>query len=424
MIKEAFLHFVWQNQYFNKTKIFTQSGEPIQIQKVGFHNHLAGPDFSEAEVVIGGIKWVGAVEIHISSSDWYKHKHQSDQNYDNVILHVVYDHDREVINRDGNPLPTLSLRGLIKPKMLLRYEKMLENGEPIACTSTLQDTKVITRLSMLERALIGRIESKAEAVTTLLMENNSDWEETAYQWLAKGLGFRINSDSMLELARLIPVKILHKHNDLKHYEAILFGVSGLLNVDLHDAYLKELKTEFTYLSAKYGLTQQLSYNQWHFAGARPSNYPTIRIAQLAALLFNHQNIFSLFTEFKNPKELISELHVSQSLYWQTHVMIDKESKMRTLGLTKVAKENLLINTTVPLLVAYAKYKDRTEPLDKALNLLMALPKEENRITRLWKDLGWNVSSAFDSQGLIELHNSFCKHKRCVECSIGAELIKA
>jgi len=228
MIKEAFLHFVWQNQYFNKTKIFTQSGEPIQIQKVGFHNHLAGPDFSEAEVVIGGIKWVGAVEIHISSSDWYKHKHQSDQNYDNVILHVVYDHDREAINRDGNPLPTLSLRGLIKPKMLLRYEKMLENGEPIACTSTLQDTKVITRLSMLERALIGRIESKAEAVTTLLMENNSDWEETAYQWLAKGLGFRINSDSMLELARLIPVKILHKHNDLKHYEAILFeGVRAI-----------------------------------------------------------------------------------------------------------------------------------------------------------------------------------------------------
>lgn len=424
MIQEAFLHFVWQNQYLNKVNLSTQTGESIQVQKVGFHNHLAGPDFKEAEVLIDNIKWVGAVEIHIKSSDWYRHKHQRDPNYDNVILHVVYDHDREVLDTHGNPLPTLSLKGLVKPKMLVRYQQMLENEAPIPCAQTIQSTKVITRLSMLEKVLVSRVESKARAVTSLLEANNSDWEETAYQWLAKGLGFKVNSDSMLALARLIPVKILHKHSDLKHYEALLFGASGLLNVDVQDIYLKNIKAEYEYLSTKYGLTQNLSYNQWHFAGARPSNYPTIRVAQLAALLFKHQNIFSLFTEFIEPKNLMEQLQISQSSYWQTHVVADKESKVKTLGLTKAAIENLLINTTVPLLVAYAKYKDRTEPLDKALNLLMALPKEDNRITRLWNGLGWNVASAFDSQGLIELHNSYCTHKRCIECNIGAELIKA
>lgn len=424
MIQEAFLHFIWQNQYLNKVNLSTHARELIQIQKVGYHNHLAGPDFKEAEIIIDNIKWVGAVEIHIKSSDWHKHKHQGDPNYANVILHVVYHHDKEVLDPHGNPLPTLSLKGLIKPKMLVRYQQMLDNDEPIPCAQTLQATKVITRLSMLEKALVGRIESKAMAVTQLLKANSSDWEETAYQWLAKGLGFKVNSDTMLELAGLVPAKVLHKHNELKHYEALLFGSSGLLNVDVQDGYLQTLKTEYEFLSVKYGIRDQLNYNQWHFAGARPSNYPTIRVAQLAVLLFKHQNIFSLFTEFNDPKDLIKELQISQSSYWQTHVVADKESKVKTLGLTRSAKENLLINTTVPLLVAYAKYKDRSEPLDKALNLLMALPKEENRITRLWNDLGWNVASAFDSQGLIELHNTYCANKRCAECNIGAELIRA
>ncbi|OEK03716.1 hypothetical protein BFP97_02690 [Roseivirga sp. 4D4] len=423
-MQEAFLHFVWKNQYFNKTNLRTHSGEAITIEKVGFHNQLAGPDFKEAVISIDGMKWAGAVEIHLNSSDWDKHRHRGDPNYDNVILHVVYEHDKEVLDNHGQPLPTLSLKGLIKPKMLQRYSDMLQNDEQIPCAEQLHSVKVITRLSMLERTLISRVEYKAKEVTALLKANNSDWEETAYQWLAKGLGFKTNAESMLALAQLVPSRILHKHNQLDQYEALLFGASGLLSIDLKDEYLKALRSEFDYLSKKYQLNKLLTYNQWHFSGARPANFPTVRIGQLAAMLYHHQNIFSLFTEFDDPKTLIKELQVTQSAYWQTHVVMDKESKVKIGGLAKSAKESLLINTTVPLLVAFAKYKDSTEPLDKALNLLMALPKEENKVTRLWKAVGWNVSSAFDSQGLIELHNSFCKQKRCIECGIGAELVKA
>lgn len=424
MIQEAFLHFVWKNQYFNKNALLTESGETIAIEKVGFHNRLAGPDFKEAVVIINSIKWVGAVEIHVSSSDWDRHGHQGDPNYDNVILHVVYKHDKEILDKHGQPLPTLSLMGLIKPKMLQRYTDILQNEEQIPCAKQLQSTKAITRLSMLERALISRIEQKAKEVTTLLGENKYDWEETAYQWLAKGLGFKTNAVSMLSLARVVPSRVLHKHSQLRQYEALLFGASGLLSIDLKDDYLLDLQSEFDYLSKKYGLIGPLSYNQWHFSGVRPANFPTVRIAQLAAMLCNHQNIFSLFTGFSDPKVLINALQITQSTYWQTHVVMEKRSKVIIPGLTKSAKENLLINTAVPLLVAYSKYKDSSEPLDKALNLLMALPKEENKITRRWKSIGWNVSSAFDSQGLIELHNSYCQQKRCIACGIGAELIKA
>lgn len=424
MIQESFLHFVWQNQYFNSRSLSTHHKEPIQILKVGYHNQLAGPDFKEAELKINGIRWAGSVEIHFKSSDWYRHKHQGDQKYDNVILHVVYDHDQEVYTSDGNIIPTLKLKGIIKPKVLERYQLITENQDIVPCEKQLQTTKVITRLTMLEKVLVGRLQSKAEAVTNLLKSNNYDWEETAYQWLARGLGFKTNAESMEELTKLLPVKVLHKQSSLHQYEALLFGLSGLLSIDVKDEYLVSLKSEFKYLSNKYDLKRSLTYNQWHFSGVRPSNYPTIRIAQLAALLYEHQNIFSLFTAFESPEDLIDKLQSNQSEYWQSHVVPDKACKLKIRALTKAAKQNLLINTTVPLLVAFSKYKDKPESLGKALNLLMTLPKEENSITRKWSNIGWNVVSAFDSQGLIELYNNFCALKKCASCNIGAELIKA
>lgn len=423
MIQEAFLHFVWQNQYFNKADLKTQFGELVSIKKIGFHNQLAGPDFKEAELVIGQMHWAGSVEVHIKSSDWYAHKHEDDPNYDNVILHLVYEHNREVLDSQGNKIPTVALKGLIKPKLLARYTAIIQENARIACGSQLQNTKVITRLSMLERTLIQRLEKKSLAVNELLTENNHSWEETTYQWLAKGFGFKTNADLMLTLAKSVPSKLLRKHNQLIHYEALLFGASGLLNVDLKDDYPHALREEYAYLKAKYDVVENISYNQWNFSGVRPANFPTVRIAQLAAFLHQFQNLFSFFTEFFDAKELIKRLEVEQSAYWKTHLVIDKQSKMTIGPMTKAAKYNLLINTAAPLLVAFAKHQDRPEFLEKAMNLLMALPKEENKITKSWATLGWNVSSAFDSQGLIELHNEFCQKKRCISCSIGAELVK-
>lgn len=423
MIQEAFLHFVWQHQYFNKTDLKTQFGDSVSIKKTGTHNLLAGPDFKEAELVIGQIHWAGSVEIHIKSSDWYAHKHEGDPNYDNVILHLVYEHDREVIDTAGNKIPTVALKGLIKPKLQARYEAIIQEPVNIPCHSQLQHTKVITRLSMLERTLIQRLEKKSLAVNALLVENNFSWEETAYQWLFRGFGFKTNSDLMLTLAKSVPSKFLRKHNQLLHYEALLFGASGLLNVDLKDDYPKALQKEYAYLKVKYNIQEMISYNQWNFSGVRPANFPTVRIAQLAALLHQFHNIFSFFTEFSDAKILMKNLMIEQSSYWKSHVVVDKESRMIVGPMTNAAKYSLLINTTAPLLVAFAKHQDKPEYLEKTLNLLMALPKEENKITKSWAAIGWNVSSAFDSQGLIELHNEFCLKKRCISCSIGAELVK-
>ena len=424
MLPESFLHFVWRYQYFNTSTLELVSGDRLNITKTGNLNHLAGPDFKEAQVDIEGMQWYGSVEIHVKASDWYTHKHQDDPNYDNVILHVVWENDKQVLNSEGNPIPTLELKGLVKPMVLERYQSLMDSEDPIPCARHLNNTKSITRLSMLERALVERVEEKSNGFDSILEANAHNWEESAYQWLAKGFGFKTNANNMLRLAQSVPLKVLTKHsNQLFQIEALLFGQAGFLDVDVSDEYAYQLQKEYRFLKAKYELKQKIGYNEWHFSKVRPANYPTIRIAQLAALVITYPHIFSFFSEIENRKEALDKLDVLQSDYWCTHYAIDKKLSKRLGGLTKKSKENIIVNTAIPFLAALAKYKDDSAYLDRALNLLSAMKAESNHITELWKSLGWNVSSAFDSQGLIQLHNAYCLPKKCIECNIGISLVR-
>ncbi|RKQ49233.1 uncharacterized protein DUF2851 [Roseivirga pacifica] len=422
-MQESFLHYIWKNQLFNKRQLQTVAGQPIEILHSGFHNLHAGPDFKEAKLSIDGLQWVGAVEIHVKSSDWYAHNHQTDENYDGVVLHVVFEHDKEVLDQHGNAIPTLLLKGLIKPGVLKRYEALMLQPAKVLCESQLKNVRVITRLSMLERALVERINQKSAMVLALLEQNNGSWDETAYQWLARGMGFKTNAEQMLCLAQSVPIKFINKHHQLRQKEALLFGASGLLNVDLNDSYANGLKEEYLFLKQKYNLKEGLSYNEWHFARVRPANYPTIRIPQLAALLAKHSQLFQLFIEAEEIKNLQKQLQVETAEYWSAHHRFDAASSRKVNGLSKSSINNLIINVTVPLLGAYARYTANDTYMEQAVNLLSAMPKEQNSIVKQWQDLGWNVSSAFDSQGLLQLYRFYCSNSQCIACNIGAELIK-
>jgi hypothetical protein len=157
---------------------------------------------------------------------------------------------------------------------------------------------------------------------------------------------------------------------------------------------------------------------------RPSNFPTLRIAQFAALVHSHPNLFSLFTHFTDLVSLQKLLQVSPSEYWKSHLNFGAKSKFQNKAMSKSAAQGLMINTIAPLLVAYSEYKDDADMLDRAMNILMTLPVEQNHIIRKWQTLGWNVNSSFDTQGLIELYNEYCLTRKCMKCKIGIELVKA
>lgn len=422
-MNELLLHVIWNYQFFQKSNLQTAHGETVNILKQGNYNTNAGPDFLHARICIGETEWNGHVEIHVLSSGWNAHKHQEDNAYQNVVLHVVWENDKDINRPDGTPLPVLELKQIVNPKLLENYKGLVQNNSPIPCSSQLSSVASITRWSAVEQALVQRLEKKSGKVLQWLKEANDDWEETAFQLLAQNFGMKINAEPFYLAAKTIPIKTIRKHlNNLSQMEALLFGQAGML-LSAGDDYVRTLKKEYEFLKHKYSLEQKVNVVQWKFLRLRPASFPTIRMAQLAALLQSVKSLWSSLMEINNFKEAEKLFAIETSPYWKEHYRFGKKSARPIPAFGKDIRNNILINTLTPLWAAYGKAKDEPEWMEKALTLLQHIPSEKNRITRLYETLDWKSKTAFDSQGLIELHNEMCMQRKCLDCAVGISLLK-
>lgn len=424
-MEEAFLHFIWKFQSFNKTELKTAHGEAIEIIKTGNHNSDSGPDFLDARVFIDGIEWAGHIEIHCKSSDWHKHNHETDPAYDNVILHVVYENDSQILRKDNTCLSCLELSDRIDLNLYGNYKSLISSISSVPCSYRLPETLSQVKLSMLDKALFQRLENKGRQVLRLLKDNNNDWEETAYQLLGRNFGFKINGDAFFELTKALPYKLIKKHGDnLLQVEALLFGVANLIPEHPVDAYSLLLKREYAFLSHKYNLSvRELSKGRWKFLRLRPSNFPTVRISQFAAILASANNLFSSLIEATGIKTIEDLFSSVPSEYWKTNYSFNKSSSFTNNGLGKDSIENIIINTVCPLLAAYRIDTDCSAWLDKAVDLLESIRPENNRITKLFGKPAVDINNAFDSQAVIELYNSFCTPRKCLDCAIGIAIVR-
>jgi len=424
-MNESFLHYIWQFQYFDKTDLQSNTGEQLVIFNPGFKNTHAGPDFYNAKLKIDAIEWAGSVEIHIHSSGWREHKHQEDPAYENVVLHVVWEENERIIRKDGTLMPTLELRNRVSPSFVLQYKRIVHSRNKIPCANAISNVPAVIRISMLDKALMSRLESKAHGILAAFQKNNGDWEETCYQMLCRNFGFKVNTEPFLQLAQSLPYRILMKHGDrLEQVEALIFGQAGFLQETINDAYYLLLKREYTLLRKKYSLgSRQMNKAQWRFLRLRPANFPTIRLAQLASTLFYQKNLFSKIISSDSWKDLVPVFSVRPSAYWLFHYQFFKKQKKEIPSLGRMSIENIAINSIVPMLVAYGKAKDDQRFVDRAVRWLQETAAEKNNILRSWDDLGLKSRNAFDSQSLIELHNSFCLRRRCLDCNIGFYLLQ-
>lgn len=424
--KESFLHFIWQYQLFDKSELKTSTNEDLHIIQQGNLNTNSGPDFLNCNIWIDEVKWFGAIEIHTNASDWNKHAHQNDLAYEKVVLHVVWNEDVRLFRNDGSTMPTLALHNKIDKAYILKYQSLVLNIDKIPCANHFSEVPNIVKTAMFDRVLHNRQEDKISQIETTLHQTAQSWEETTYRLLAKNFGFNINSHPFLKLAENLPYRILQKHRDnLLQIEALLFGVAGFLTgTTFIDEYGIKLQQEYQFLSHKYELNdKELNLHEWKYLRLRPANFPTIRIAQFAKLIFEHQFLFSLITDFDNDSELKIKLEVTQSEYWLNHFRFDVASKMSIGKLGKSSIENIIINTVVPLLFALSKIKNEHIFSEKAINLLEHLPNEKNSVTEIWNDLGFKNKNAFDSQASLELYHNFCSLKKCLNCSIGTYIMK-
>jgi hypothetical protein len=421
---EAILHFIWKYKLFNLLGLHTSDGQTIQILQSGIHNMDSGPDFFNGKIKIGETLWAGNVEIHLRSSDWLKHKHQTDKAYDNVILHVVWEHDAPIYRTDETLLPVLELKNAVSLAILDNYERLIANNYWIPCEAQLPFVDDFTKSQCLDRMLTERLEDKALAIKHIYQTTQSSWEDTFYIVLARSFGFKVNALPFELLAKSLPQLTLAKHkNSALQVESLIFGVAGFLDFNFDDEYPKALKKEFQFLREKYQLSV-LDVSLWKFSKTRPDNFPTIRLAQFAALVLKSEHLFSKIININNKKDfgtLFTKL--PSNIYWETHFRFDKIAERKSVNLGIESINNLLINAIAPLLFFYGKETGTKKFVDLALDLLLEIKPEANQIIRGFKQRRLNAINAFDTQALIHLKKSYCDLKKCLNCGIGLKIIK-
>lgn len=417
---EDFLHYLWSNQIYFTENLCTVNGEKVEVIHPGVSNYDSGPDFFNARIKIGSNIWVGNVEVHLKSSDWTKHNHQVDKAYNNVILHVVAHYDKPVLRESGEEIFTLELK--FDKRLLDNYLKLVSGDGWIPCQDKIDGLDGLLIRNWLDRMASERLEMKSSEIVTKMELNLNDWEETFYQSLSRSFGFRINTQPFDLLARSLPLKTILKHSDSSfQIEALLFGQAGFLSSEKGDEYYLKLKKEYEFLSSKYGL-YPIERHLWKFLRLRPSNFPTVRIAQLSALLYRHKTLFALILEAGNLQSVRDLFDIRTSDYWDDHYQFNKKSLVRTKKPGRQAIDSVIINAVIPVLFTYGKAIDSSEHRNFALDLLQYMPPEVNSIVSEWKKFGLFAENAMQSQALIQLKTNYCDLKSCLRCAIGNKIL--
>lgn len=421
-MKEEFLHYLWKFKKFDPLNLKTFNGEEITIINVGQYLELAGPDFFNAQITIGNQKWAGNVEIHIKSSDWYVHHHERDEVYENVILHVVWEHDTEIFRKNNTEIPVLELKKYVDAVTITNYQSLISPKSWIFCEKQLKEIDGFTINNWLERLFFERLERKSKPIFELLVQTKHDWEAVLFCLLAKNFGLNTNGEIFSKIAQSIPFSVIRKESfEVENLEALLLGSAGLLDSEKEDTYFKDLKFRYFYLLHKYQLEKRI-VEPVQFFKHRPDNFPTIRLSQLANLYHGQQNLFSRISTATSAKGIYEIFEISASDYWQNHYQFDKESLKKKKKLSQSFVDLITINTIIPLQFAYAKSQAK-EISEDLIQLLNEVAPEKNAIMDKFNSFGIKSKNAFESQSLLQLKNEYCNKSRCLECAIGMELLK-
>ena len=422
-MKEELLHYAWRTRRFDARGLEGTLGESIEIQHPGTWNLDSGPDFLHAVIVVNGITWAGHVEMHVLASDWYRHGHESDPRYDNVVLHVVWEDDANIRRRDGSFVPCLVMKQRIAPSLQANYQKLQQTDGWVPCARWLPEVDSGKKAIWLEAMLVQRLEQRVAEFDRQMDRCGRDAEAVFYQILAKAYGLKHNQEPMLKLAKAVPWTLARKYaDDLLVLEALYFGVSGLLPANTEEPYVNRLCTEFHFLQQKHAL-RSLNREEWIFGGVRPPAFPTIRLAQWCAMIHRIPRLLPGFMACGDLDDMLSILGAEVSAYWQNHYHFAAKAPHSTGKTGMATRRVILINAVLPFLFYYGGATAREEVRESALRLFSALPPEDNRPVRSWKNTGMPAEHAGNTQALLHLKSRYCDLRACLKCTLGAEILK-
>ncbi len=417
-MNEQFLHHIWGLGLFNKNGLTSTENEEISIYSPGFYNYNSGADYSNARIKIGRTIWAGNVEIHLKSSDWFRHGHQLDPSHKNTILHVVYENDHEI---EG--MPCLELKGKIEDHLLKNFETLHLQFHNLPCEHFLHHLDVLSTINWMERLAIQRLQRKTEQIEELLEITKNDWEQVLFIMISRYLGMKVNSDPMEILTRAVPRDFCERNREnALSIEAVHFGIAGFLGKPFKDEWHEQLYHEFIFQKKKWKF-KEMDASMWKYGRLRPANFPSVRISQLSALSSRKGNLFEKILAIEDLKSLYPVFDISAHSYWKKHSRFGVEADMgNRVNTGHQTLDNLVINAIIPILFAYGSLRSKPELKDRVLNWLDHIEAEDNKITRIWKGFQINGENALHSQGLIELYTRFCIVKLCLNCNWGNKFL--
>lgn len=408
-MNEKILAFVWQNRLFDSGSLHTTQGESLSVVRTGYVNTMSGPDISDAQVRIGNVLWTGNVEFHVKSSHWTDHGHHLDSAYDNIILHVVFDDDKPLVDKYGNTVPTLEIK--FSPLYLDRYHQLVNQKDQHTCPAGIFQMSSFNSINFTTRLAVERLEQKASAIRKSLDQNRGDWVETFWQYLSRAFGFGKNALPFELMAKSLPFNIIIKNSSsFVSVLSLIAGQAGLLTSGRwKNSDSGRLLQEYRFMQAKYGI-EPIDINAWKFSGMRPQNSPAVRVRQLASLVSGNVPLFSQILDTRSLEALM--------------MLFDIKGNCEIPQLGTDTKYLLIINLVCPFLVCYARYMDDYSYSELAVDLLEHIPPEKNSLVSARRKAGFSVPSAYYSQALIQLENEYCRYRKCVECQVGRYYISS
>jgi len=421
-MREELLHYIWKNSRFDQRDLRTTAGEKITIVHVGEHNFADGPDFLHAKIKIGDTVWVGSVEIHVCASAWLDHQHQGHPLYQSVILHVVLDEDEIIYRSNGLRIPCLVLRNRFPPDLSRIYEDLFLRSRQIPCEGYLPRLDPLYQISWLDRCMVERLELRMEDMEKKLQLLKGDWEELLHQLLVGSFGQHTNKVPFQRLGELLPLKLIARNSsDLENMESLWFGVSGFLKDPAPDRYSARLYQKFRQLRLKHQLVE-MPYSWWNFKGVRPSNFPTLRLAQLSAFYFSNRFLLDQVLSLPTIDAFEAMLQPVLSPYWHTRYTFGPPVTKKSRLMGKTQQYLTLINAVIPFLFFFGTRNKQPGMRDRSLFFLESLPAERNSIIAMWQQLTLRPTHAGHSQALLHLKKNYCDKSRCLECAIGNILL--
>ncbi len=403
---EKLLHYIWKHKILPLKTLHTTDGREIEIIDVGFHNSNQGPDFFNAKIRLDDTIWAGNIEIHLKSSDWFRHGHQKDPSYNNIILHIAQTVDCDIETQDGKHPPQIQLE--VPPSLNHQYQELCQTADYPRCHRMIPSLPPMKSHIWMDALLVERLQERSGKFMQRVDSSRGDWEKATFVTLSRNFGFGLNGDAFERWANQIPMSAIGKHRDnLFQIEALFLGMAGLIDRRFTAEEQTEalrMKQEYEFLSHKFELATTMQTKDWRYMRTRPQNFPHVRVCQLALLYHQGQAQTATLLNAADTQEL--------------------HSIFSAIGLSASSLNLIIINTIVPLLYAYGMAHHEDKWMDKAVRLLNELTAEDNHILRQWKRCGLSVKSAADSQALIQLKREYCDRLDCLRCRFAYEYLKS